>query len=124
LFGVVVRVVISRDDTLLGHTAALEGFTNGGLALVLDFLVYEPIGLTARARQELEAVWISLVKELIVRFGARPHWGKNQDWVFEFAIENGAYRDSLPRFVEQLRSLDANGTFSNAFTDRLFRTAA
>jgi FAD/FMN-containing dehydrogenase len=119
MFGVVLRFAPCRDDTWIGHTVRQGAFQT--IAVLVDFLVYEPKARDVRSGDGNDRVWSALAKAFVTEFHGRPHWGKNQDWVFGLARDCSVYGSNLERFEEQRQSIDPHGVFSNAFVDRLFK---
>ena len=53
------------------------------------------------------------VRRLIVDFGARPHWGKNDAWVFDLQDPAAAYGAAWGSFRAAIAELDPSGMFAN-----------
>jgi hypothetical protein len=109
IFGVILRFVRPESDSLIGLTAVSS--RDEKPMLVIEFPVYDPQSLRPSDHARIDAPYEDLIRELIARFGARPHWGKNRDWVFGFAARGGAYGDRLERFRRVVSSENPRRTF-------------
>lgn len=63
------------------------------------------------------ASYFDAFEQAMLALDGRPHWGK------EFSVSGADIRSRYPqaeRFAEQLRALDPDGLFRNAFVERMF----
>jgi FAD/FMN-containing dehydrogenase len=95
---------------------ALMSVTGGAAedAYTISFFTYQPAG----QRGSFYAMADAIARELAGSCGARPHWGKY------FPLGSGDIErlygtDRIRRFRDFCASVDPNGVFRNAFTERV-----
>ncbi|MEW6056799.1 MAG: D-arabinono-1,4-lactone oxidase [Bdellovibrionota bacterium] len=89
-------------------------------AVVFEFVTYDPQGVSGADRTRMNQPIYELVHNLMSRFGARPHWGKNENWVLKEAVRLGNYEYKLDDFLETKTMLDPSDQFGNELTRSLF----
>jgi FAD/FMN-containing dehydrogenase len=118
LYGIWLRFIQVQDSALVGHSTASGEFHAGDYAMTFEFLLYNLYNLDEGTRARLNEPYRRLISELIDRFHARPHWGKNEEWALERALERGAYGKNSSTFVDEARRFDPRGLFSNSFLNQ------
>ena len=88
--------------------------------MMLEFVTYDPQRIQGKRREKMDRPINEFVKMLVTIFQARPHWGKNRDWVLEEAVKAGNYGTQLQEFLEVKSELDPRDVFGNKLTRRLF----
>ncbi|MBI3556076.1 MAG: hypothetical protein HY074_07420, partial [Deltaproteobacteria bacterium] len=83
-------------------------------------VTYDPQRIQGRLREKMDHDLNEFVKTLVTVFGARPHWGKNRDWVLGEAVRAGNYGNQLQEFREVKWDLDPKDMFGNKLTRSLF----
>ncbi|MEW6057470.1 MAG: FAD-binding protein [Bdellovibrionota bacterium] len=116
--GIVFRFANRDDGAMIAH---VEGGKEGEERVMLEFFDYMPSKAKKNASYARDTRYYGevhgLVRELISRFGAAPHWGKNAEWVFRYANLKALYNKDWEAFKQTARELDPDGMFSNEFTD-------
>ena len=120
IFGVILRFVPSERVSLMAHTATQGLFKENEPALIVEFPVYDPGSLTPLIKDFVNYPYENLIRELIVKFQARPHWGKNSDRIFEFATQHDVFGSNLDLFEQEVKLQDPNGTFLNPLLSSIF----
>ncbi|MEM6992634.1 MAG: D-arabinono-1,4-lactone oxidase, partial [Myxococcota bacterium] len=101
-----------------------ESFAEGGFVTFFEMPIYVPEGISAAQLEEFMDKYERWVQRLIEEFGARPHWGKNDAWVFDMHDPVEAYGSRFDSFRDAIVELDPEGVFSNAWSiDRGLREA-
>jgi len=109
LIGIFLRFSKHDENTLIGHASQPEP------VMFLEIVVYvrehEPVG----AHERYYDKYFSLATELVTRFGARPHWGKNAIELFEAQRQVPGVEDALKKFRAIRAVADPAGLFVNEF---------
>lgn len=115
LVGVFVRYAPSEDKTLMAYTVSDgDAWKNGETAVFFEMPVFIPVGFSDKKFEEYERQFSEFARMLIDKFSARPHWGKNRDWVFKYAKDAGAY-PYISRFRKVRMKFDPNNIFANDY---------
>lgn len=124
LIGVFIRFAPIEEESLLAYSGGNFQENNGPwqrgqVATFLEMPVYLPTGFSPEQFKKYEASFVQFAQILVEQFHARPHWGKNRQWVFDKILQNSAYGSRLKRFQAVINKYDPNGTFANDFAERL-----
>lgn len=119
LVGVFLRFTPALDESLLGYTNAGEDFIQGEPVVYIEMPVYLPVGFSDEQKANYDRPFEELARNLVSRFGARAHWGKNRDWVFELQRDLNVYRDRTERFKAVVNQLDPQGLFRNRYSEMI-----
>ena len=113
LVGIFLRFAPAEDATLLAHTVALGEFHKGEPAMFIEMPVYLPTAFSPEQKAKYDHPYEEFARMLIEKFSARPHWGKNRDWLFKFAQDHDSYGVNLAEFRQTVKKLDPTGMFMN-----------
>lgn len=117
--GVFVRFgKIERGSWLSYHSAGRE-FAEGQTAMFFETPVAVPAGYSEEQLGDYLHVYQELISLFVRHFGARAHWGKNLDAIFELQHEVGTYAGRIEKMNEAVAQLDPRGVFANAFARRI-----
>lgn len=119
LVGVFLRFTPSMDEALMSHTTAYKDFIINEPVVYIEMPVYLPVGFTPEMKQKYDAVFEDFATMLIRDHGARAHWGKNRDWVFDMQRDLDVYGENLKKFQSVVDELDPRGVFSNSFAESI-----
>jgi DNA-directed RNA polymerase specialized sigma54-like protein len=78
-----------------------------------------PVGYSAAQLREYLFVYEQLATLFIRHFGARAHWGKNLDALFELQRAIGTYAGRIEPMNAAVAELDPYGVFANDFAERI-----
>jgi FAD/FMN-containing dehydrogenase len=109
---------IERGGWLSYHSAGKE-FAEGQSAMFFETPVAVPAGYSADELDDYLHVYRGLIELFIRHFGARAHWGKNLDAIFDLQRQLGTYDGRLDMFNQAIARLDPGGVFKNAFATRI-----
>jgi FAD/FMN-containing dehydrogenase len=109
---------IEKGGWLSYHSAGKE-FAEGQTALFFETPVAVPVGYTAQQLDDYLHIYQGLIGLFVRHFGARAHWGKNRDQVFELQRALGTYDGRIDAFNEAVAQLDPTGVFANDFARRI-----
>lgn len=124
LVGVFIRFSRVEDEAWIAHTSASPRFESGEFATFFEMPIYVPEGPDAAARDAYLQPYHEWVRRLVVEFDARPHWGKNDAWVFDLQDPELAYPERWEAFRRTVATMDPEGIFANAWSiDRGLRRA-
>ena len=110
-----VRFAPVEDTTLISPLAPGGKFQIGEKAMVVEMVRYFPRGFFGANMEKYDRFMANLMKQLIVRFQGRTHWGKSKDWVFSYQKEKRTFGNRLNRFRKIANKFDPQGLFSNDF---------
>lgn len=113
--GVILRFDEVQEDSLLAPSAADEQFAVGERLVHLEMPVYTPFGFNEAELEAWRKPYRDFFLQLIERYGARPHFGKNDNGLFASEITKKRLATSLRRFSAVRQAMDPKGTFSNAY---------
>jgi FAD/FMN-containing dehydrogenase len=117
--GVFVRFgKIERGSWLSYHSAGKE-FAEGQTAMFFETPVAVPAGYSEVELADYLHIYQELVSLFIRHFGARAHWGKNLDAIFELQSSLGTYAGRIEKMNQAVAELDPYGVFANAFARRI-----
>lgn len=118
-----IRFVPILGQSWVGNTADEGDFVKGDVAMFIEINGYYPKGIDAAHMPEFDRYNDQLVRLLMDRFGARPHWGKGEHWYHQYGRELGVHAAGITEFNKVLENADPFGMFSNEFTrDAGFRS--
>ncbi|ROS01918.1 FAD/FMN-containing dehydrogenase [Sinobacterium caligoides] len=119
LIGMFIRFSKSEDKTLMAYTGTGGPFKDGTITAHIETPIFVPVNLTPEEFDNYMGPYEEIMENLVVKYGARGHWGKNMHsmdpWLFELQQEVGSYDyDSrFQRFSEQVGRFDPKGMFAN-----------
>ena len=121
LVGVFIRFAPSEDKSLIGHTYADNiDWMEGEPAVFFEMPVYVPVGFSPERFANYERQFVEFTQMMIQEFSGRPHWGKNREWAFEFAVKNKRYINRIEQFQKVMHTYDPQGLFRNEFARKNF----
>jgi hypothetical protein len=109
LIGIFLRFSQHDETTLVGHASQPEP------VMFLEIVVYVRKDRPVGAREPYYDRYWRLAADLITRFGARPHWGKNAIEMFVLQRSLPGVEDALRKFRDIRRAVDPTGMFVNDF---------
>lgn len=115
LVGVFVRYAKIENKSLMAYTVSDgKDWIDGETAVFFEMPVFIPVGFSREKFKEYEMQFEEFAKILMEKYSARPHWGKNRDWVFEYANSLNSY-PYLEKFKNVREKLDPKNIFANRF---------
>lgn len=109
LIGFFLRFSAHDESTLIGHASQPEP------VMFVEMVVYvrkdQPVG----AREPYYDKYYRLAADLVQKFGARPHWGKNAIELFSLQRHLPGVEETLGKFRAIRKAVDPNGLFVNDF---------
>lgn len=117
LVGALIRFDRAEDSALLAGNAATGAFTPEERVVHIEFADFRPFGFSEDRRRAYDESIIDLVEQWVEEFDARPHWGKNRDFMFEGIAS--AEDERFTRFQAVLDQLDPYGVFSNEWAQNV-----
>lgn len=115
LIGLFLRFAPSDDLALLAHTTSLGAFKKGEPVLFIEFPTPSPVGFSTRMTNAINAIYENLATMLMLDFDARPHWGKNKNFVYDLQNQLQVYGDNFKRFQKVKDKFDPSGMFMTPF---------
>lgn len=115
VIGIFLRFGLPEDKSLIAHTTALSLFKPDEPLLFVEFPTPTPLGFPKEMENAINHPFNEIAHMLMTEFEARPHWAKNQPWVFSLSREMNIYGDNLLTFNKIIEKLDPIGMFSNDF---------
>jgi hypothetical protein len=117
--GVFVRFgKIERGGWLSYHSAGKD-FAEGQTAMFFETPVAVPAGYSEAQLTEYLHIYQEMVSLFIRHFGARAHWGKNIDAIFDLQHQVGTYAGRIEKMNQAVAELDPYGVFANDFARRI-----
>jgi len=117
--GVFLRFAkIERGGWLSYHSAGKQ-FAEGQTAMFFESPVAVPAGYTDAQLKSYLHVYEQLMALFIRYYGARAHWGKNLDSLFDLERVAGTYAGRVEKMNQVVAELDPYGVFSNGFAERI-----
>jgi FAD/FMN-containing dehydrogenase len=117
--GVFLRFTKVERGGYLTYHGAGGPFVEGERAMFFETPVAVPVGYSEAQLREYLYVYEQLASLFIRYFGARAHWGKNLDALFDLQRGLGTYAERLDGMNQAVAELDPYGVFSNAFAERI-----
>lgn len=117
--GVILRFDQAQEDSLLSPSAADERIAPGERLVHLEMPVYTPYGLNETQLEAWRKPYRDFFLYLIEAYGARPHYGKNDNALFTSEITKRRMSSSLFRFRKIMKEMDPAGTFSNEYLKKI-----
>ncbi len=111
--GVVIRFDRATSNTIMSGVAAVGGKVDGDPMVHIEMPIFIPFKLRGTDLDNYWAPWNDLMTQIITNYDARPHWGKNKDWVFQNAAVKARNAPERARFQAVINQMDPNGVFSN-----------
>lgn len=115
LVGVFIRFSRIEDEAWIAHTSASEEFEAGRYVTFFEMPIYMPEGLSPERLEDYMEGYRGWVRRLL-EMGARPHWGKNDAWVFDLHQPEQTYGPRWEQFRRTVARLDPEGVFSNQWS--------
>ncbi|MFT3924043.1 MAG: FAD-binding protein [Myxococcales bacterium] len=117
--GVFVRFGKIEKGSWLSYHSAGADFAEGQTAMFFETPVAVPAGYSDAELRDYLRIYQGLIGLFIRHFGARAHWGKNLDEVFELQQGVGTYAGRLDKMNRAVAMLDPFGVFANDFARRI-----
>lgn len=115
LVGIMLRFAPAEDKGLLAHTVSDDYFLDEEPVMLVEFPTPLPMGFTKEMERKVDHPYEELVRLLIMKYRARLHWGKNQEWALSMVVRKGGYGENLKTFQAIRRELDQDGMFLTPF---------
>jgi FAD/FMN-containing dehydrogenase len=116
--GVFLRFTRVERGGFLTYHGAGGPFVEGERAMFFETPVAVPAGYSDSQLREYLHVYEQLAALFIRYFGARAHWGKNLDSLFDLQRTLGSYGERIDAMNEAVAELDPYGVFANQFAER------
>ncbi len=119
--GVMLRFAESNGSSFLSHVEQ-----NGPKKryIMADFFEYRYFNMDQNIQDDLNKLRIEMFKTLISKYRAVPHSAKNDDWIFQYAIDQGIYnRDHYTRYFKARDEFDPKSLYINQYFEK-FRNVA
>lgn len=116
--GAYIRLDQADDASLLGGNALGTGFEQNEPIVHFEIPVFIPWDMAPDQRDAYESRWRNLFKMLLDNYNVRPHWGKNQNWVFSHPSVLAENASRRARFQTAINQLDPNGVFARQYLAR------
>jgi FAD/FMN-containing dehydrogenase len=116
--GVFIRFARIERGGFLTYHAAGGPFVEGQRAMFFETPVAVPAGYSDSQLREYLHVYEQLAALFIRYFGARAHWGKNLDSLFDLERALGTFGERLDGMNAAVAQLDPYGVFANRFAER------
>lgn len=117
--GVFLRFTKIEKGGWLSYHSAGKQFAEGQTAMFFEMPVAVPAGYSDAQLRDYMHVYQQLVSLFVRYYGARAHWGKNLDALFDLQRASGTYDGRIDKVNEVVAELDPYGVFSNAFASRI-----
>ena len=119
LIGTIMRFDVADDGTLLAGNHARPGVSAGEQMVHLEFVEYwgyelDEAGLEAFVSNPFSEI----IEQLVTHYDYWPHWGKNDEWVFEHPAVLARNAPERAIFNEEIGTFDPYGVFSNESSRR------
>lgn len=119
LIGTIMRFDVADADTLVSANNARPGLLDGEKMVHLEFVEfwgYEAGQSTVDGF--ISNPYTEIVSHLADNYNYWPHWGKNDEWVFEYPMVQTRNQAAVATFNQQISQLDPYGVFSNVSSRR------
>lgn len=80
--------------------------------------VFVPVGFSEDRFIAYEKQFATFAKMLIENYSAKPHWGKNRNWVFKYTKDLGSY-PYIEKFRKVREKFDPKNIFANDYGEML-----
>lgn len=117
--GVFLRFTKVEPGGWLTYHGAGKQFAAGETAMFFEAPVAVPVGYTDRQLRDYLNIYEQLISLFIRFYGARAHWGKNLDSVFDLQRVVGTYAGRIEKVNQVVAELDPYGVFANTFAQRI-----
>jgi hypothetical protein len=117
--GVFVRFGKIERGSWLSYHSAGKAFAAGQTAMFFEMPVTVPAGYSDAQLQDYLHIYQELISIFIRYYGARAHWGKNLDAIFELQRAVGTYDGRIEKMNLAVAQLDPYGVFASAFARRI-----
>ncbi|MEM9257158.1 MAG: FAD-binding protein [Pseudomonadota bacterium] len=116
LIGTIMRFDNADSGLLMSGNHTRNGISHGERMVHLEFVEYWGYGLD---ESQLEAFvntpYREIITHLLENYDYWPHWGKNDEWVFELNSLQQRNAQERSIFNQAIAQLDPYGVFSNQF---------
>lgn len=117
--GVVIRFDQATDNSLMSGVSTRNGIPAGEPMVHLEIPVFTPWKMRGEDLERWQKPWKEVMTRLVTEFDARPHWGKNQDWLLRHPAALQRIAPEMARFQSVINEIDPTGVFSNRWIARL-----
>ena len=117
--GVFVRFGKIEKGSWLSYHSAGKAFAEGQTAMFFETPVAVPAGYSEAELRDYLHIYQELISIFVRHFGARAHWGKNLDAIFELQRTAGTYAGRVEKMNQAVAELDPYGVFANDFARRI-----
>jgi len=119
LIGTIMRFDVADEGTLLAGNHARGAVAHGEQMVHLEFVEYwgyelDEAGLDAFVSNP----FTEIIEHLVTNYDYWPHWGKNDEWVFEHPSVLSKNASERAVFNDVIATMDPYGVFSNASSRR------
>ncbi len=119
LIGTIMRFDVADGDLLMSGNHARSGVAAGEQMVHLEFVEYMGYGLDDDGLE----MWVStpyteIIKHLVDNFNYWPHWGKNDEWVFNEPSVMARNAPERVVFNSAIAQLDPYGVFATPASRR------
>jgi len=119
LIGTIMRFDVADNGTLLAGNHARAGLADGEQMVHLEFVEYWGYELNeAQLQQYVSNPFSEIIDHLVTNYNYWPHWGKNDEWVFEHPAVLNRNAGERATFNNVIASMDPYGVFSNESSRR------
>lgn len=117
--GVFMRFTKIEKGGWLSYHSAGKQFAEGQTAMFFEMPVAVPAGYSDAQLRDYLNIYEQLVSLYVRYYGARGHWGKNLDAIFDLQRSVGTYAGRIEKINDVVAELDPYGVFSNDFAARI-----
>jgi len=119
LIGTIMRFDVADDGTLLAGNHTRGGISDGDRMVHLEFVEYWGYGLDEAGLEAFVSNPFSeIIDHLVTNYDYWPHWGKNDEWVFEHPSVLARNAGERATFNNVIATMDPYGVFSNESSRR------
>lgn len=119
--GAMLRFTDSNGSSFLSHVEQ-----NGPKKryIMADFFEYRYFNMDQKIQDDLNKIRWEMFRTLISKYRAIPHSAKNDDWVFQYAIDQGIYsKDNYSRYFKVRDEFDPNSLYINKYFEKFRKVA-
>lgn len=117
--GVFVRFGKIEQGGWLSYHSAGKDFAEGQTAMFFESPVAVPAGYSKAELADYLHIYQELIGLFVRHLGARAHWGKNLDPIFDLQRSVGTFDGRIDKVNEAIAQLDPYGVFANDFARRI-----